>query len=74
MDNFGIEEVKSDQCVCQTCEVSMKECMRKNMVEMRSEICVVFQIAQPQQAFVSIRLVGQRHVVQLKLQALIVIR
>ena len=29
MDNSGIEEVESEQCVCQACEENMKNCMRK---------------------------------------------
>ena len=81
MDNSGIEGVESEQCVCQACEANMKECVRKRIMAIFSgldgkfrEICAMFHLAQPLQTFASILLVGHIYVVELKLQALIVIQ
>ena len=66
--------------MCQACEVNRVCEVEGNGEVFRlrlkfREICAVFHLAQPwRQTFLSILLVGQRYVVQLNLQALIVIQ
>ena len=66
MGNSGIEDVDSEQCVCQTCEENMKECMRKRdtvRLQVQRDMCCALSCS-VWQTFVSI---VQRYVVQLKL-------
>ena len=42
VDSSGIEEIESEQCVCQTCEESMKECMwKRDEMRVQRDMCCV---------------------------------